>query len=83
MRIIGFTEFGFTGKDGNPVNGVTFYCDEPIRKGGLGYRPAKPFSLSTARVDAIFTDIDVADCVGIEIEPLFNRWGKVADIIFK
>lgn len=72
-KIIGIIPTRFTAKNGDQISGTTIYLTTPIDpKRGKGEESERVF-LSTAKCEAL----DFQLVVGIEVEVLFNRFGKV------
>lgn len=74
--IVGISRTAFTGQDGTPVEGKTFFVTEAIDpKRGEGVS-AERFFLSRAKLAAL----DFSPALGMEVEILYNRFGKVASL---
>ena len=78
MKIIGIKQLEFTGKDGTKVKGYTVFYSEPIEKDGKGFAAEKFFISEKKRKD-LETDFEVGD----EITLLYNKYGKVAQIVIE
>lgn len=75
MKVIGFRNVDFTGKDGRPVRGMSLYLSQPITKNGCGESVEKVF------IPERFLNGTVAvPALGDEVEPVYNKFGKVVDI---
>lgn len=75
MKVIGFRNVDFTGQDGRPVRGMSLYLSQPISKNGCGEAAEKVF------IPERFLNSTVAvPALGDEVEPVYNKFGKVVDI---
>lgn len=76
-KIIGIANLYFTPKDSEtPVEGSTIYITNPIpAQRGTG-SSAEHFFLSKAKLAAL----DFTPAVGMEVEVLYNRFGKVGTL---
>lgn len=75
MKVIGFRNVDFTGQDGRPVRGMSLYLSQPITKNGCGEAAEKVF-LS----ERIVNSMAAIPALGEEVEPVFNRFGKVVEV---
>lgn len=75
MKVIGFRYVDFTGQDGRPVRGMSLYLSQQISKNGSGEAAEKVF-LS----ERLLNVLSVTPALGDEVEPVYNRFGKVVDI---
>lgn len=74
--IVGLSRTSFTGQDGTPVEGKTFFVTEPIDpKRGEGVS-AERFFLSRAKLAAL----DFSPEVGQVVDVLYNRFGRVTSL---
>lgn len=75
-KIIGIVNTSFTAKDGTEINGTNLYLTELIdKKKGQGESAEKIF-LSANRVKDIPFKLEV----GMDVEVLYNRFGKVKEL---
>jgi hypothetical protein len=75
MKVIGFRNVDFTGQDGRPVRGLSLYLSKPITKDGSGETVEKVF-LS----ERILNSMEAIPALGEEVEPVYNRFGKVVEV---
>lgn len=76
-KIIGTISTSFTPKDNTtPITGTTIFVTEPIPPDRGKGESADHFFLSTAKL----ASLDFTPAVGMEVEILFNRFGKVATL---
>lgn len=73
-KIIGLKSMSFTTKDGTHIEGTKIFTSDPI-KNGKGVEPESVF-LTRDKMAAL----DFVPDVGMDIEILYNRWGKVKTI---
>ena len=75
--IIGITHSSFLPKDSTiPIEGSTIHVTEPIDpKRGTG-KSAEHFFLTKAKL----ADLSFTPDVGMEVEVLFNRYGRVSSL---
>lgn len=74
MKVIGFYEKSFTGRDGTLIEGVNIYYSYPL-KYGTGFGSAKIF-VSSNRLSSFGYYPSIDD----NIEFDFNRFGKITGI---
>lgn len=75
FTLVGMRRVNFKGQDGNPVDGLNLffqYSDRNI----TGYGTEKIF-ISAAK----FNDVSFMPQIGDNCQLLYNKYGKVADII--
>lgn len=73
MEIVGTRNVSFKGKDGSPVEGTKLYLTGPMEPDrGVGLETEEIF-LSTAKK----ANLSFALEVGIEVEVVYNKYGKV------
>lgn len=77
MRVVGFRNADFVGKDGRSVSGVSVFVSRPITQGGGGEAVEKVF-LNRRLLD----EFNYRPEVGDEIELLYDRFAKVKEIRF-
>lgn len=75
MKVIGFRNVDFTGQDGRPVRGMSLYLSQPIIKNGCGEAAEKVFI-----PERFLKDMAVFPGIGDEVEPVYNKFGKVVEI---
>lgn len=75
MKIIGYRNSSFNAADGSHIEGVNFYCTYPISRHGFGEAVYK-FFLSNNKISRL----DFEPEVGMEIDAIYNRFGKVESI---
>lgn len=76
-KIIGIQPVNFQTKEGETVTGKTIFTSEPILpKNGIGEKGEK-FFLSSAKLALLDFDLQVGDMITI----LYNKYGKVANVI--
>lgn len=75
MKVIGFRNVDFTGQDGRPVRGLSLYLSQPITKNGCGEAAEKVF-LS----ERIMSGMTAIPELGEEVEPVYNKFGKVVEV---
>jgi hypothetical protein len=76
MKIVGIARTSFTPKDSDvPVEGMTIHTTEPFdpRRSGCEGVSTDHFFLSKNKL----RDLTFSPAVGLEVEVLFNRYGKV------
>jgi len=78
-KIVGIKKTEFTIKDsGKKVKGVTIYTTEPISSDkGTGVE-TDHFFLSEAKIEMLDFQLNV----GMEIQRLFNKWGRTETLKF-
>ena len=76
-KIIGIATTSFTPKDSDtPIEGATYYTTEPIdSKRGVGDK-GDSFFMTKAKLAAL----DFTPAIGMDIEVLYNKFGKVATL---
>lgn len=75
--IIGIVNSSFTPKDSStPIEGSTFYVTNPIPSQRGEGSSAERFFLSKAKLSTL----DFTPSVGMDIEVLYNRYGKVSTL---
>lgn len=73
MTIVGYQKVSFKADDGKQIDGATLYVTEPLDpKRGTGESTNK-FFLSAAKLEKL----PFALAVGLEVQPLYNRFGKI------
>lgn len=75
MKIIGIRPSSFTGNDGVQVNGLNIYMTEPLEK-GEGLEALRVF----VTADKV-SNWPYRPKVGDEVEIIYNRYGKCAEIV--
>lgn len=77
MRIVGYRDVDFV-KDGRRILGVSFFLSHPIEKYGKGDAVDKVFVRSD-----VLENSGISDCISIgsEIDIVYDRFGKVRNII--
>ena len=74
MKVIGFYETSFTGRDGTLIEGVNIYYTYPL-KSGTGFGSSKVF-FSFNRLSSI----DYYPSIDDDIVLQYNRFGKVTGL---
>lgn len=75
MKVIGFRNVDFTGQDGRPVRGLSLYLSQPITKNGCGEAAEKVFL-----AERIVNSMAAVPELGEEVEPVYNKFGKVVEV---
>ena len=74
MKVIGFYEKSFTGRDGTLIEGVNIYLTYPL-KSGTGFGSTKVF-ISSNRLSSIGYYPSIDDDIQFE----YNRFGKITGL---
>lgn len=75
MRIVGYQNMEFKGDKGEEVKGMQVFLGEDITKDGDGMRVTKIW-LTPKKIEELSVQIDL----GVEVDVVYNRYGKVADL---
>lgn len=79
LILVGRSDYQFTTKEGTLITGTMLHCLDNVSADGKGYRVDK-FSLSNTK-PAYATAQTIP--LGAVVTPVYNRYGKVDDIIWK
>lgn len=83
MKIIGVRSSSFDGTDGKKVHGVNVFLSAPITKYGYGVETIRIFLIDDKMSESLaIVGGDMADLVGVDCEPVYNRYGKVVRLDF-
>lgn len=84
-KIVGIRASSFRGQDGNLVEGYNVHLSSPFYAGaknpGYGQQVERIFLTATKLETLLMTYGSPADLLGLEVETVYNRWGKVANIV--
>lgn len=75
MKVIGFRNVDFTGQDGRRVRGLSLYLSQPIIKNGCGEAAEKVFI-----PERFLNGMAAVPALGEEVEPVYNKFGKVVEV---
>lgn len=75
MQIIGYQNMEFKGDKGEEVKGMQVFLGEDITKDGDGMRVTKIW-LTPKKLE----ELSVQIALGVEVDVVYNRYGKVADL---
>lgn len=75
MKIVGYQDIQFVGEKGEEVKGTQVFLGEDITKDGDGMRVTKIW-LTPKKIEELSVKIDL----GVEVDVVYNRYGKVADL---
>lgn len=78
MQVIGVKRMNFKAQDGNQISGYQVFCSKPIEQNGEGLEVEK-FFISDLKVQK---GCPVPRC-GEDVEPVYNRYGKVDTFVIK
>lgn len=79
MKVTGYQMLSFTGKDGEKISGMNLYLSRSIPTDkGAGDATERIF-LSDARMKRM--ELDAAKLLGADVDVLYNRFGKVAEVV--
>lgn len=83
MKIVGVRKVSFEGKnDGKKVEGMSVFLSSPFadsQKGAFGCETLRCFITGKVMNDLlVLYDNQPAELVGLEVEPVYNRYGKVS-----
>lgn len=83
MKIVGVRKVSFEGKnDGRQVEGLSIFLSAPFadsQKGAFGSETLRCFITGKVMNDLlVLYDNQPAELVGLEVDPVYNRYGKVS-----
>ena len=76
MEVIGIRPASFTASDGTKIEGKTVFVTEPMTTPNAEGKSTDRFFLSKKKLD----ELGFALAVGMEVDVLYNRSGKVATL---
>ena len=76
MEIVGIRPSNFTASDGTKIEGKMVFVTEPMTTPNAQGKSTDRFFLSKKKLDELGFEL----AVGVEVEALFNRYGKVATL---
>lgn len=79
MKVVGRKKYSFASKDGGLVTGVSLHCLEKAADPSEG---EVALTLSVSSTKACYGTV-LSVPFGSEITPVYNRYGKVDDILLK